>query len=222
MNILLFEDSEHMPLSTLLKTSLGDGICFSGGAELLSDIILEHVSDRIICFVDYCEDNPISMNTYAELVDMFSDYQNIHIVKIPCMELFAYLLLNHFNVRRKFNVVDNDIMEYITLYKDECINMKYVQNSLEKYMKATTEVTPRCINTRNTRNDSFYKISCKCNNTYCDIVDRDISVLDKYQFVYSCLPARFDNKEIVYDTIIDWGEIMRRCSLVACYNKINK
>lgn len=221
-NYIIFEDSAHMPVSQLLQRELGDSVIFTDGAENLSYYLDMHINDNVICYIDYASDNLNTVDNYNTLLEDYGDYTNIKIVKIPCIELLVYLLLNYFNVIREFCVADNNIIEYIISNTDN-YNGTYEQSSLEKYIKAVTEVRPRCVNTKNKRNDSFYKVSCKCSFMYCNAVSINIPIERKAEILLSYLPFKFNGSgDIMESSMLDYAEILYRANIVACINNIAK
>ncbi len=104
-----------------------------------------------------------------------------------------------------------------------CDKIKYVQDSLEKYIKLVTEIKPRCVNTNNKRNDSIYKVSCKCGYQYCSSVVDDILLGDKKNVLFDYLSLKFDdNGNIISGELLDYDELLNRANLMACANSVEK
>ncbi len=223
MNIIMFEDSEHMPISKLFKLYLGDSVIFTGGAENIRHYLDMYIDDNVICYIDYVEDNIETVSNYAELISDYCEFENITIVKIPCIEIFAYLLLNYFSVKRDFCISANNIVEYLVCNTDFCGDMYYPQRSLEKHIKSVTEIKPRCVNTANIRRPCFYTEDCSCGYEHCKTVDSVISVNDKFRVIYDYLPLKFDDGGLVINgSKLDYVKLMDRAYVVACTNGIHK
>lgn len=225
MKILLFEDNIGMSAPRLLYKYLGDNVIFTKGVKNIAKTMEQHINDEVICFIDYVPDNVEAMSVYNEIASRYGGYDNIKIVKIPCIEVFAYLLLDRFAVVRRYTNSSRDALDYV-LYNTVGGNENYIyqQKSFEKYIKSLTEVQPRCVNTSNTRDDNFYNVDCNCGYSYCEAIDKEIANRYKFNILYDMLPVRFNiSSDFILTDVstscsLDWKEIMSRYSIIACKN----
>lgn len=203
--MIIFEDNPNSPLSVLLKRYLKDNVCFASGNRELEKVIMKYMNnEKIVCFIDYVYDNPETLKLYSKLLYYYGD--SITIVRIPCIELYAYLLLRNYKIKQEFINAKDDILLYcIGLLKD-MPKYKYNYNSFEKYIKSLTEIRPSCINTSSSSNNKgkFYISDCNCGDKYCSLVTRDISAIEKSMFVCASLRIKsilyMDNRYLDLDS----------------------
>lgn len=217
--IMLFEDDPDSPMSRLLKSVLCDSVDFCKGNQNMRDMIRGYLTteSNIICCLDFVYDNPDTLAKYQQLREEFG--RDIQLVRIPCIEIFAYMLLSKFGISRRFINANNSICEYCLGNMNEYPNVVYEQSSFEKYIKALTEITPLCLNTKGTdgKRGRFYFKSCSCGDTHCSTVSGDISVMQKFCTVYDYVPKRFVYNEDmlrlrpeVVESWFEWEEFYSR------------
>ena len=159
--IYIFEDSEHAPISELLKYTLGEDVKFTGGSMALGSFLDKYPNS--VCCIDVVQDNKETVKMYKDLKFKYDK----RVIPIPCIEYAALLMLADLGIKLPkgmtdvYNIIAGNVIE------------KYSDKSLEKYLKRILNFNvKRCLHNVSKESNPvyglFYTSDCTCDSKYSE------------------------------------------------------
>lgn len=234
----IFEDSENTPVSQMLKHSYnGDRIYFSNSGTRLGKKIkgvrnlVGSNGNIFLGFLDVVPNNRNTVNLYNRFCDSFSDYDNVFIIPILCIEYIVLKFLCNENI---LPYKENELLLIEDIVKAQ--NWNFPKGVLPKsdkhggtmervYKHILNDHSPSCLinispqdKEKSIEYGKFYKEDCKCNN--CTLCQYTLS--KKAEGIYCTLPI-FDVPDETYKSILNNLDIRFKTTtidvvLVKCKN----
>lgn len=165
--MVIFEDSDRSSISSLLYEVYGNNVRFSNGNENLIRVIDASLSKGldVVCFVDFVPDNPDTNKTYTELREYYFGNDNVHILRIPCIEFIVLKMLIELEIMQKTPEVD----KFIRSIKGD--KVAYTAKSYERFCKGILRQTKKkCLHNEEIKGSVsyWYRGSCECIGKFAD------------------------------------------------------
>lgn len=196
---MIFEDARDTPSSKLLQKSCnGSNIVFSrAGASKVAETVDSCIKeDLVIVFYDVVPDNLSTVYDYYRLMEAYSDFDNIKIIPIPCIEYFVLdMLLNYHYIAQVQKILNIFMLKKNSIeYKDKSFE-KYCKHLLsdlssESFCLRNEKPNINSSKSSNQQQGLFYLVGCPCEN-WCRLHTDDIPLEVKANHLYSRLPVIF-------------------------------
>lgn len=164
--MVIFEDNQNSPISKLIKQIMGPRCAFAGRNEDMASIINYYANsgEDVICYVDCVPDNPNTENLYLKLLRLYSGYDNVYILRIPCIEFIVLQLLLSLNVLDRAN---EDVKKFCMSLSS--YGIEYSAKSYERFCKGVLNASRKiCVKNTIPRHMynfiSWYESECVCDD----------------------------------------------------------
>lgn len=204
---ILFEDNISQPVSELLRKTAGeDCVYFSFGNRELVTLarLMSDNKQEVYCYVDMVWDNSVTEDIYSDLLDLASVRNNLHVLRIPCIEFTALTMLYLTGV---YNFGDSvGLLRYLNFGGELC-KADYKDASFEKYCKGLLNgVKKPCLRNNNEGvSGKYYTEECPCGYQYCG---NKVDLMSKGVSLVMLLPES--------DRISSWSDKLGEFRCLAC------